>query len=762
MKHYLPITLLMLTMASGLSAADYPPAQVATAKTAKPQIAIKATVLEIDWKQLAESKDGLSRTIRAFTTDPRPHDASKPQTQEPSFHTVAVPQTSTDGIVRLLMDSKAIKVLGRPQLTTLAGQPVDITIDSKIPIMAHIEILNGKQHGETKFHHIGTNLEVTPQLLSDGGLTLAVAVEHSQQVGRTGEQITEGFSGLTIQTRKLDFMVALTEGQSIILCETGPPGVKEKNQLMSKGLAVILSPSIISATQIAPRLPGKGGDAANVVRLDSTYQLASPWQQTVQPATFVPQPKPQDLHQSVRELRSDVRSLQRDVGRLLSILEKKKASWNDLRQSKASPSEQKILKALKNGVSLKTENLPLADVMRTLSQNVGINIVLDPRGLVEEGLDSQTPISIEAEGIMLKSVLNLMLLPLQLAYQVQDEVLVITSQTRAQGKMTVVTYPVADLAIPIPLAGPVPDDEKAPSANSPAIDFDSLIEIIQSSVHPRSWDVVGGTASIRPHESTLSLVIRQSLLAHQEIENLLAQLRRLQDTQVTVESRFLDKLPEEILKKFGIDFDSNKDVAKKNAKGKHRGNGPLGGIILTDQQAKLLLQAAQYNDRINLIQGPKITLFNGQTAGVMDLTVGGKQHPLNQSLHLQPVISADRRNVRLNLRVSELESPGAETRAYVNMVPDGKTLLIEIVQRDANEAGVPMSEKVSNASKVFKSTGDHRTKSRRFLLIRPRIIVAEEEEKPILPPASKLQLMLTPRGGIPEEEEALLGIKQPE
>jgi len=133
-------------------------------------------------------------------------------------------------------------------------------------------------------------------------------------------------------------------------------------------------------------------------------------------------------------------------------------------------------------------------------------------------------------------------------------------------------------------------------------------------------------------------------------------------------------------------------------------------------------------------------------------------------LYMQPVISADRRYVRLNLRVSDLKSPGTETRAYVNKVPDGKAMLIEIVQWDANKVGVPLSEKVPSASPVFKNSDAHQTKSRRFLLIRPRIIVQEEEEEAILAPLPKLKtmLMLTPRGVIPEEEEKLLGIEQPE
>ena len=77
---------------------------------------------------------------------------------------------------------------------------------------------------------------------------------------------------------------------------------------------------------------------------------------------------------------------------------------------------------------------------------------LDPQGLEQEGVSSDTPITIELRHeIMLKSALNLILEPLHLGYVVKDEVLKITSeQMRRPARSTRCTYNVADLVIPIP------------------------------------------------------------------------------------------------------------------------------------------------------------------------------------------------------------------------------------------------------------------------------------------------------------------------
>src|SRR5258707_9626882 len=59
-----------------------------------------------------------------------------------------------------------------------------------------------------------------------------------------------------------------------------------------------------------------------------------------------------------------------------------------------------------------------------------------------------------------------------------------------------------------------------------------------------------------PYRTTLSLVIPQTQAVHEEIADLLGQLRRLQDLQVTIECRFITVL-DNFFERIGIDFNFN-------------------------------------------------------------------------------------------------------------------------------------------------------------------------------------------------------------
>src|SRR5207253_2590029 len=73
-----------------------------------------------------------------------------------------------------------------------------------------------------------------------------------------------------------------------------------------------------------------------------------------------------------------------------------------------------------------------------------------------------------------------------------------------------------------------------------------------------TWDEVGGPGSISEFRNNLSLVISQTQEVHEEIVELLEQLRRNQDLQVTIEVRFIT-LNDNFFERIGVDFQFNID-----------------------------------------------------------------------------------------------------------------------------------------------------------------------------------------------------------
>src|SRR5207253_11254060 len=89
-------------------------------------------------------------------------------------------------------------------------------------------------------------------------------------------------------------------------------------------------------------------------------------------------------------------------------------------------------------------------------------------------------------------------------------------------------------------------------------DFDSLTELITSTIAPQSWNEVGGPGAITGYENNLSLVVSQTQEVHEQIADLLEQLRRLQDLQVTIEVRFIT-LSDNFFERIGVNFNLSVD-----------------------------------------------------------------------------------------------------------------------------------------------------------------------------------------------------------
>ena len=239
-------------------------------------------------------------------------------------------------------------------------------------------------------------------------------------------------------------------------------------------------------------------------------------------------------------------------------------------------------------------------------------------------------------------------------------------------------------------------------------DFQSLIDLIQTTVVPDTWEALGGPSTMAPYPQNLSLVISTTSDVHDQISDLLDSLRALQNLQITIEVRFItlsDSFFEQIGVDFNVQFDDNlngfpegedagpavtvgfggdglptADLDIRFNNGSFGASPPFGGFdagsastigfaMLSDIEAFFFLQAAQGDNRNNIMQAPKVTLFDGQIATISDVTqrpfvtsitpvVGDfavAQQPvivvLNEGtqLNVQGIVSDDKRFVRLTL-----------------------------------------------------------------------------------------------------------------
>jgi general secretion pathway protein D len=570
--------------------------------------------------------------------------------------------------------------------------------------------------------------------------------------------------------------------------------------------------------------------------------------------------------------------------------------------SNLSPAGLKIERALAQPVDVNFSNTPLSVVIDTLARMTGVNVHVDSQGIGAEGITSDTPVSITlSQPVSFRSALALILDELRLSYVIRNEVLLITSEQARDLDVYQNVYNVADLVIGIPnfvpgfnvglpaairaanqnygmnssranmpmnfasanltgavsqnssVLGQMPLDGIVPGAsslgNNPMLpaggqggaaqaDFDTLMNLIKSTIEPLSWDDQGGSGTIQAFPGNLSLVVSATQQVHEEISDLLEQLRRSQDLQVTIEVRMIT-LTDNFFERIGIDFDFEiddnvdpnqiQDDSGPSAMFGLTTEGPtadldlvfdqndafasaipqfgaydagtaaqFGFAILSDIEVFFLLEAAQGDSRSNVLTAPKVTLFNGQTATVSDLSqrpfvtglipiVGDfsvAHQPIivvlgeGTTMSVQAIISQDRRFVRLTLvpffsrigNVDEFTFDGETTTssgetvldvdgnpvnrnnqvqtsrgttvqlptfAFTTVsttvsVPDGGTVLLGGIKRLAegrSERGVPMLAQLPYISRLFKNVGIGRDTESLMLMVTPRIIIQEEEEK---------------------------------
>lgn len=567
--------------------------------------------------------------------------------------------------------------------------------------------------------------------------------------------------------------------------------------------------------------------------------------------------------------------------------------------------ERAIQYRLRQPISLHFKDVPLRQAIKDLAITSGVQVVADDLSLQEARVNMDSPLSVSVENIDMKFALNILLKPLRLTYIIEDQVLKITTENRTIGRLVLVTYPIADLIVPVE-DHPLPDVLNmtkaiersmtptgfhgggslmpSPYSMSPGTPVSAhgsqglggafgpqgagqggmpgpaakertkdqmaqiLKDLIQATVAKDKWEDMGGTGRIQYFPMGLALVISQPQEVQEEIQLLLATLRKLQDLQVSVELRAV-LVSETFFERIGLDFDMNirtptsrtepalvtgnfvpapfinrvgsglnlisgltsagtltpdLNVPIRNSTfnfttPQFGGYQPEAGLslglaFLSDIQVFMFLEAVQGDRRAHIMQAPKITVYNGQTATIAGFMVrpsvtgvtpvplaNGQlimipnitQIPFGLAMTVTPVVSPDRRFIRLNITpqlaqgiqdpagaiVIAVPSPaigvfdgGAQQPPFANgslnvtinpqtanlliadttvNVPDGGTVLLggfKFLAEERTEYGPPILSKIPYLSRLFRNVGWSRDGSTLIYLVTARVIMLEEEE----------------------------------
>jgi general secretion pathway protein D len=323
---------------------------------------------------------------------------------------------------------------------------------------------------------------------------------------------------------------------------------------------------------------------------------------------------------------------------------------------------------------------------------------------------------------------------------------------------------------------------------------EKLNRLICSTIEPASWEANGGRGSLQYWPLTLSFVVNQTPEIQERVAELLANLRRMKDMQVAVEVRFIN-LSEACFERFGVDFTSPDVKTESSAEPNSCpacANGCAGKkpevIFLKDQQVRQFMEAAQGDRRTNIMQAPKVTMINGECAGlnitdqqnfVTGVEIVQKEGALallpkceaittGLKMCLLPVISADHRFVQLHVQANQSSLDSAQVPLFPIMVPvevlkasgekgepttftqylqqprvtvlavdtaltipDGGTALMTLGKRQREvrtEFGPPVLSKIPYINRLFKNVGYGRENETVMMMVTPRIIVTEEEE----------------------------------
>lgn len=176
-------------------------------------------------------------------------------------------------------------------------------------------------------------------------------------------------------------------------------------------------------------------------------------------------------------------------------------------------SVESIQKKLDQKIDLNVKQQPRRAILKSIAEQAGFNIAIDPDSVREVMGEMEARVDMTVKNESVSTVLEQLIEPLNLGFAIRRDVVLIAVPEKllpTPEEFTVKTYDVADLV----------------KTGADAPDFSPLIAQIKKGVLPASWERKEATATIRPFNSTLSIVVRQTAPGHAAIDRLLEKIRR--------------------------------------------------------------------------------------------------------------------------------------------------------------------------------------------------------------------------------------------
>jgi hypothetical protein len=191
-------------------------------------------------------------------------------------------------------------------------------------------------------------------------------------------------------------------------------------------------------------------------------------------------------------------------------------------KSNLTKKEESLLRALDSPINLGFKDAPFEEVIKTISRDIGQNILINKSALQEAMIESDTPVSVTIRDGSARTALRKVLQDHGLTFIIRDEAIQIVTLPMARELLVTRVYYLGDLLQGLgpfgnqlrwgPWMGMLQTQENA----------NRIMEMIKA-IDPDSWKERGGNGTITFNWPSMSVIIRQTAEVHARLGSSLGQ-----------------------------------------------------------------------------------------------------------------------------------------------------------------------------------------------------------------------------------------------